>query len=199
MNPARVQRSAIFLKPPTLLRLHHVLAKRKYRFLFSPMRRRRPGPKGPNKQVIDAVVELKRRNPNWGGPRIAQQITLAFGVEIDKDVVRRILRVHCRPERDSGGPSCLAFLGHMMDSLWSCDLFRCESATLQTHWVLVLMDQFTRRIVGFGVQGGIVNGVALCQMFNRAIRGQITPTISALTTIPCIASLSGRPTSEYWS
>src|SRR5215472_11883708 len=40
------------------------------------------------------------------------------------------------------------------DSLWSCDLFRCESATLRTHWVLVVMDQFTRRIIGFGVHNG---------------------------------------------
>ena len=37
------------------------------------------------------------------------------------------------------------------------------------------MDQFTRRIVGFGVQGGIVDGAALCRMFQRAIRGQTTP------------------------
>src|SRR5262245_7407603 len=63
----------------------------------------------------------------------------------------------------------------MKDSLWSLDLFRCESATLRTHWVLVVMDQFTRRIVGFGVHGGIVDGVALCRMFNRAICGQSLP------------------------
>ena len=52
------------------------------------------------------------------------------------------------------------------------DLFRCESATLRTHWVLVIMDQYTRRIIGFGVHAGAVDGVALCRMFNRAIRGQ---------------------------
>ena len=63
----------------------------------------------------------------------------------------------------------------MKDSLGSLDLFRCESATLRAHWVLVVMDQFTRRIVGFGVHGGIVDGVALCQMFNPAIRGQSLP------------------------
>ena len=89
MRPARVLRSAIVLKPSTLLHLHSVLSKRKYRMLFSPKRRRRPGPKGPNKDLIDAVVAMKRRNPSWGCPRIAQQISLAFGVEIDKDVVRR--------------------------------------------------------------------------------------------------------------
>ena len=52
------------------------------------------------------------------------------------------------------------------------DLFRCESATLRTHWVLVVMDRYTRRIIGFGVHAGKVDGVALCRMFNRAIRGQ---------------------------
>jgi len=37
------------------------------------------------------------------------------------------------------------------------------------------MDQFTRRIVGFGVRSGIVDGATMCQMFPRAIRGQTTP------------------------
>ena len=34
------------------------------------------------------------------------------------------------------------------------------------------MDQYTRRMMGFGVHAGTVDGVALCRMFNRAIRGQ---------------------------
>jgi len=37
------------------------------------------------------------------------------------------------------------------------------------------MDQFTRRIIGFGVHNGIVDGVALCRMFYRAIRGHSLP------------------------
>src|SRR5467141_2283725 len=118
MRPVRVLRSAIVLRPSTLLRFHHMLIKRKYRLLFSPVDRRRPGPKGPTKELIDAVVEMKRRNPSWGCPRIADQITLAFGVDIDKDFVRRILARHFRPESGSG-PSWLTFLGHMKDSLWS--------------------------------------------------------------------------------
>jgi hypothetical protein len=43
------------------------------------------------------------------------------------------------------GPSWLTFLGQMKDSLWSIDLFRCESAALRTHWILVVMDQYARR------------------------------------------------------
>jgi hypothetical protein len=52
----------------------------------------------------------------------------------------------------------------MRDSLWSMDLFSCESAMLRTHWVLVVMDQYTRRIIGSGVHAGMVDGVALCRM-----------------------------------
>jgi putative transposase len=41
---------------------------------------------------------------------------------------------------------------------------------LRTHWVLVVMDQYMRRIVGFGVHAGTVEGVAVCRMFNHALR-----------------------------
>ena len=174
MRPARVFRSAIVLRPSTILNFHRTLRQRKYRLLFSP-KRRRTGPKGPPKDLVDAIVDMKRRNPRWGCPRIAQQIALAFAVDSDKDVVRRVLATHYRPAPRSGGPSWLTFLGHAKDSLWSIDLFRCESATLRSHWVLVVMDQYTRRIVGFGIHAGTVDGRALCRMFNHAIRGLSRP------------------------
>ena len=176
MRPRRLVRSAIVLKPATLLRLHRALETQKYRLLFSPPVRHKPGPHGPSHDVVAAVLDMKRRNPTWGCPRIAQQIALAFDIPINKDVVRRILAAGYRPAPDSTGPSWLAVLGHAKDSLWSLDLFRCESAILRTHWVLVVMDQFTRRIVGFGVHRGVVDGVVLCRMFNRATRGQTPPT-----------------------
>jgi len=175
MRPARVLRSAIALKTSTLLHFHKMLVQQKYRLLFSPKRVRRPGPKGPTKELIDAVVEMKRRNRTWGCKRIAQQIAVAFGVDIDKDVVRRILATHFHPESESKGPSWLSLIGHAKDSLWSLDLFRCESAILRTYWVLVVMDQFTRRIVGFAVHRGVVDGMALCRMFNRAIHAHTLP------------------------
>jgi putative transposase len=101
--------------------------------------------------------------------------TLRFLLPINKDVVRRILAVRYHPTPDSAGPSWLTLLGHTKDSLWSLDLFRCESAVLRTHWVLVVMDQCTRRIVGFAVHRGVVDGMSLCRMFNRATRGQPSP------------------------
>ena len=174
MRPAHVFRSAIVLRPSTILDFHRTLRKRKYQLLFSPTRRR-TGPKGPSKELVDAIVAIKRRNRTWGCPRIAQQIGLAFDIQIDKDVVRRVLATHYRPGPDSSGPSWLTFLGQAKDSLWSIDLFRCESALLRSHWVLVVMDQYTRRIVGFGVHAGVVDDRALCRMFNHAIRGPSSP------------------------
>ena len=169
LKPHRIQRAAMIIRPSTLLKFHDLLKKRKYRLLYSSGSKRKPGPKGPSRELIQAIVELKQRNPRFGCRRIAQQIAKAFGIDIDKDIVRHVLAVHCRPDPGDGGPSWLTFLGHTKDSLWSLDLFRCESILLKSHWVLVVMDQFTRRIIGFGAHAGDVDGVALCRMFNSAI------------------------------
>ena len=175
IRPKRRHRVAIAFKPSTLLNFHRAMVQRKYRLLFSPEQGTKPGPKGPPADLVRAVVEMKRRNPSWGCPQIAEQINLAFGTAINKDVVRRILATHYRPTSRGGGPSWLTFIGHMKDSLWSLDLFRCESIALQTYWVLVVMDQYTRRIIGFGIQRGVVDGLALCRMFKQAIQGAGLP------------------------
>jgi len=73
MRPARVLRAAVVLRPWTILAFHRTLRACKCRWLFS-QRRRRTGPQGPSQ----ALVAMKRRNPRWGCPRIAQQIGLVF-------------------------------------------------------------------------------------------------------------------------
>ena len=37
---------------------------------------------------------MKRRNPYFGCRKIAEQLSSAFGLELNKDVVRRILLRH---------------------------------------------------------------------------------------------------------
>ncbi|MEN8108488.1 MAG: integrase core domain-containing protein [Pseudomonadota bacterium] len=175
LSPRRIPRTAIIIRPSTLLKFHNALRKRKYRLLFSPTRRGKPGHKGPSQELIRAIIELKQRNPRFVCLRIAQQIANTFGADIDKDLVRRVLAAHYQPGPDDGGPSWLTFLGHTKNSLWSIDLFRCESILLKSHWVLVIMDQFTRRIIGFGVHAGNVDGVALCRIFNKAVSTQGVP------------------------
>src|SRR5438093_4751174 len=115
---SRIPKLAVILKPRTLLRFHEALKKRKYRGLFSSGGHRRPGPKGPSKELIDAIVEFKRRNPGVGCPRIAQEIAHAFGIEINKDIVRRVLAKHYRPEAGIDRPSWLRLIGPVKDSLW---------------------------------------------------------------------------------
>lgn len=177
LKPGRVIKAAILVKPSTVLAFHRVLVRRKYQRLFghSPFRGN-PGPKGPRDELVKLVLEVKKRNPSYGCPRIALLISNRFGIDINKDVVRRILALYYNPDpTDYRHPSWLSLIGNMKDSLWSIDFFRCESMTLNSYWVLVVMDQWSRRIIGFGVQLGPVNGPALCRMFNEAISSQTTP------------------------
>ncbi len=89
MRPTRLLRSAIVLRPATILSFHQALVKRKYRLLFTPI--------------------------------------------------------------------------------------RCESVILKSHWVMVVMDQFTRRIIGFAVHAGVLDGSTVCRMFNSIIGGTKSP------------------------
>src|SRR5271156_5086794 len=77
-HPKRLCKLAVIVKPKTLLKFHQALKRHKYRLLFSSSRQRRPGPTGPSRELIAAIVEMKRRNPKFGCPRIAQQISYAF-------------------------------------------------------------------------------------------------------------------------
>ena len=177
VHPRRVDKFAAILQPATLFRFHKALVDRKYRRLFSSAAiRRKPGPKGPTEEIVVVILQIKLRNPRFGNQRIAQQIAHAFGLQVDKDVVRRVLARHYGPAHPHApGPSWLTFIAQAKDSLWSADLFRCESILLRSHWVLVVMDVFTRRIIGFGIGGQYIDGPAVCRMFNRAVAGQSLP------------------------
>ena len=89
--------------------------------------------------------------------------------------MHRVLAKRYRPAPGGTGPSWLSFVGHTTDSLWSVDLLRCASIVLQSYWVLVVMDQCTRRLVGFGVHRGPVDAPSLCRMCNAAIHGRGAP------------------------
>ena len=176
INPKRLKRLSILLKPETILKFHRALVKKKYSELFSNKTRAKPGPKGPSQEIIDAVVAMKIRNPRFGYLRIAMQISNQFGVDVNDEVVRHILKTHYkRSPDDYSGPSWLTFLGHSKDSLWSIDFFRVESINLKSHWVMVIMDQWSRKIIGFAIHKGDMCGVDVCRMFNSIISGISLP------------------------
>ena len=120
MRPTRVNRSAMVLRPSTVFSSAPCSRQKKISTAVFAKAQRQTGPRGPQKELVDAIVKMKRRNPTWGCPRIAQQITLAFGIEINKDVVRRILSAHYRPDSHSGGPSWLTFIGPHEGQFMEC-------------------------------------------------------------------------------
>ena len=71
LNPHHIQRAAVILRPSTLSKSHNMLKKRKYRLLYTAGKKGKPEPKGPSREIIDAIVEIKRRNTRFGCPRIA--------------------------------------------------------------------------------------------------------------------------------
>jgi hypothetical protein len=54
-----------------------------------------------------------------------------------------------------------------------------DACALRTNWtlarIMVVMDVFTRSIIGFGVAAADLDGPVICRMFNRAIAKQTPP------------------------
>ena len=137
MCPGRIRKAAVVLKPATLTKYRSALLSRNYHRLFSSRKTTKPGPKGPSGDLTRISGEMKQRNAGFGCPRIAQQINKAFGVNIDKDVVRRVLATPYRPAPYDGGHSWLTFLGHTRESLCSVALFRREPNLPKFHSILL--------------------------------------------------------------
>ena len=57
LNPRRISRSAVIIKPSTLLRFHEALVKCKYQWLYSTRKKGKPGPKGSSLELIQAIVD----------------------------------------------------------------------------------------------------------------------------------------------
>jgi len=64
--------------------------------------------------------------PALAVPASHRRLRTPFGIDISKDIVRRVLAKYYRPVVGTDGPC--------------------------SHWVMVVMDVFTRRIIGFGVE-----------------------------------------------
>jgi len=171
VKPNRLAKTFILVKPATVLKFHRYLVRRKYKMLFSSNNRGVAGRPPIDTEIRKLILEIKSNNPRFGCPQIAALVKDRTGVAVSIETVRRILKGRKSDGTGGDGPSWLTFLGQTVDSLWSVDLFKIESVILKTHWVMVVMDQFSRRIVGFAVTAGAVDGASLCYMFNRITAG----------------------------
>jgi putative transposase len=78
VNPRRIAKLGAVIKPSTLLKFHKMLVDKKYRRLFSSSsHRHKPGPKGSPAELIAVIVEMKRRNPQFGCVRITASVAAA--------------------------------------------------------------------------------------------------------------------------
>ncbi|MCH9639211.1 MAG: helix-turn-helix domain-containing protein [Betaproteobacteria bacterium] len=109
ISKERLQKISIILKPATILKFHQALVKRKYQDLYSLKTRIKPGRKGPKQDLIELVVEMKRRNPRFGYGRIAMQIFKEFGVDVSRFSVARILRKNYKKLPDNDGLYCAKY------------------------------------------------------------------------------------------
>jgi putative transposase len=177
INEKRLHKVAVIIRPATVISFHKALVKRKYSKLYSNKTKKKSGRNPQDQILIDLVIEMKKTNPSFSYGRISMQIFSASGTTISRFTVGRILSKNKDKLLSGDGPSWLTFTGHMKDSLWSVDLFRYEtigpaSRALKSHWVMVVLDQYTRRIIGFSVHAGDCDGVAYCRMFNKVIFGK---------------------------
>ena len=91
LSPRWLLRTAIILKPATLLRFHRGFKDCKYRFLYSSIPKQEPGQNGPSAELIRAIRELKQRNPRFGCLNHGLTVLAAQGFSTTK-----------KPELDSG-------------------------------------------------------------------------------------------------
>lgn len=161
---------SVVVSPATILKFHRHLVKRKYRQLFSS-KGKKMSRKGYARETRKLVVELKQKNPDYGCLRIAQILNNLLGTGVSAQTVRRILREKTMPlDPLRSGPSWLAFFADAKDCLWSFNLFKAESISLHTYWVLAVIDGYSRKIEGYSVhQGNGENGENLCYMFNKVL------------------------------
>jgi len=59
LDPRRLRRAALIIRPSTLLKFHNMLKKKKYRLLYSSGIKGKPGPKGPSRELIQAMNGTK--------------------------------------------------------------------------------------------------------------------------------------------
>ena len=64
------------------------------------------------------------------------------------------------------------------------DFFKAESILLKSYSIMVIMDQYSRRIIGFAVHRGDVGGEALCSTFRELVSNIPTPKYMSLDNDP---------------
>ena len=85
---------------------------------------RKPGPRPDQAPIVELKSQPSVRLPTDRVDHLAD-----VGIDIDKNVVSRVLGKHYRPAPGGIGPSWLSFIGHTTDSFWSVDVKNEDDTT----------------------------------------------------------------------
>src|SRR5450759_4966189 len=133
---------AFLVTPPTLLRWHRELVRRKWTY----RRTGRPGRPPLDPEVRALIIRLARENPRWGCVRIEGELR-KLGIRVAATTIRSLLRTaRLGPAPRRTGPSWTEFLRAQADGIIACDFFTVETAWLRTLYVLAFIELGSRRI-----------------------------------------------------
>jgi transposase InsO family protein len=133
--------------PATILRWHRNLVARKWDYAS----RRRPGRPSTGTSVKALIVRMARENPAWGHRRIQGELA-RLGHVIAASTVWEILHAAgFDPAPRRAGPTWRQFLTAQAHAIIACDFLVVETVLLQRLYVVVFIEQGTRRLHVAGV------------------------------------------------
>jgi putative transposase len=160
------RRRGLIVTPPTLLRWHRELVRRKW---TQPPR---PAGRPPvDDRVRELVLRFARENPGWGYPRIAGELR-KLGLTVSPSTIRRILlanRLGPAPRRS--GPTWRDFLRQQAASTLACDFFTVETLSLRRFYVLFFIELESRRVHLAGCTTNPTGGWVTQQARNLSFTG----------------------------
>jgi len=121
---------------------------------FAPESVPRLRPAGSDEQqLVDAVLSVKAAHPSWGIRRVRAFIRKKRGIPVGRKRTARIMRSHnllcSRIKKRVHQRSAPRVTATRINQLWATDMTSFMLTTGQKVFLVVVMDIFTRRIVGW--------------------------------------------------
>ena len=169
LSPPR--RTALIVRPATLLGWHRALVRRRWR---QPCRRAAGRP-SIDPQTRALILRVARENPRWGYQRIAGELR-RLAISVSPSTVRRVLiqaGLGPAPRRD--GPTWRQFLHQQAAGIIACDFFCVETILLRRIYVLFFIELGTRRVHLAGLTARPTGAWVAQQARNLAMSGVLEP------------------------
>jgi putative transposase len=118
---------------------------------------------GLGEHEVAAILDLKRKHPSMGPAQLRAQLKRFKGWRVSLKAIARVLRGHgyelvhrgSRPQ----GPEPLRFEAPRRNALWQADFAEVRVGE-EKLYVLILLDDFSRYVVGYALADSASSGVA---------------------------------------